>query len=63
LLDDDTVQERTNEGSVFFVVNIEEDQSVEFCPLSFDQLDDFLYGNDRGCEMYSDCEWGSGQLP
>ena len=47
LLDDEVVQEQRDEGSVFFVVNIEEDQSVEFCPLSFDQLDDFLYGHDE----------------
>jgi hypothetical protein len=41
-VDDEVVQEQKDAGSFFFVVNIEEDQSVEFCHLS----------------MYSDFEWG-----
>jgi hypothetical protein len=52
---DDEVQEQKDEGSFFFVVNIEDDQSVEFCHLPFDQ-DDGLYGNDGECEVHSDCE-------
>jgi hypothetical protein len=52
--DDEIAQEQKDIKSFFFVVNIEEDQSVEFCHLSFD----FLYGNDEECGMYSDFEWG-----
>jgi hypothetical protein len=58
---DDEVQEQKDEGSFFFVMNIEEDQSVEFCHLPFDQ-DDCLYGNNGECEMHSDCEWGEACL-
>jgi hypothetical protein len=58
---DDEVQEQKDEGSFFFVVNIKDDQSVEFCHLPFEQ-DDCLYGNDGECEMHSDCEWGEAYL-
>jgi hypothetical protein len=50
-VDDEIAQELKDVKSFFFVVNIEDDQSVKFCHLSFDQ-DYFLYGNDGG--MYSD---------
>jgi hypothetical protein len=52
-VDDEIDEEHTDTESFFFVINIEKDQSVKFCHLSFDQ-DYFLYGEDGKCGMYLD---------
>src|SRR5262245_57578431 len=40
-VDDEIDQEQTDAKPFFFVVNVDKNHSVEFCPLSFSQ-DDFL---------------------
>jgi hypothetical protein len=50
-VDDEIDEEQTDNKSFFFVIDIEKDQSIKFCHVSFDY---FLYGKDGECGMYLD---------
>jgi hypothetical protein len=51
---DEIDEEQTDIKSLFFVINIEKDQSVKFCHLSFDQV----YGKDGEWGDVNGQDWG-----